>query len=115
MKPLRGKSYSNLFAHYRPIGDPEWYERLLPSPLVDSYDPRFLKPNPPDAPKQLLETGDCEPIPNTRGGLRCEAGSLPFLSPAREIVQGSHDLFDYWKRTSPEAMPEQRKESHTEL
>lgn len=114
MKPLRGRSYSNLFAHYRPIGDPDWYLCLISS-LVDSHNFRFLKPNPPDAPKQLLETGECEPIPNTRGGLRCEAGSLPFLSPAREVVQGSHDLFDYWKRTGPEAMPELRRESHTEL
>eukprot|EP00604_Paraphysomonas_vestita_P002034 CAMPEP_0174819862 /NCGR_PEP_ID=MMETSP1107-20130205/3321_1 /TAXON_ID=36770 /ORGANISM="Paraphysomonas vestita, Strain GFlagA" /LENGTH=327 /DNA_ID=CAMNT_0016034109 /DNA_START=358 /DNA_END=1341 /DNA_ORIENTATION=+ len=97
MKPLNGRSYSNLFAHYRPIGDPEWY----------------LKENPADAPKQLIETGKCEPIPGSKGGVHCEAGNLPYLSFPREIVNGPNDLFDYWKRTSP--LPKEVKPKETSL
>jgi hypothetical protein len=113
MKPLRGKSYSNLFAHYRPIGDPQWLLIQL-SPSAHLCHLRYLKENPSDAPKQLLETGECDNLPNTLAGLRCEAGNLPFLAPSREIVQGPNDLFSYWKRTSPEAMPE-RRAGRTEL
>lgn len=99
MKPLNGKSYSNLFAHYRPIGDPEWY----------------LKENPADAPKQLLETGNCEPIPGSKGGLHCDNGDLPYLAYPREIVKGSNDLFDYWKRTSPSVSKSNQNSLHNEL
>lgn len=78
------------------------------------YFIRFLKSNPPDAPKQLLETGKCESIPGTPGGLDCENGRLPYLSLPREVVNGPNDLFDYWKRTTPKATKSERH-SHTEL
>jgi hypothetical protein len=74
-----------------------------------------LKENPDHGPKQLLETGSCEPLPGTIAGLKCEKGYLPYLAPSHEVVNGPHDLFDYWKRTSPEAMPEVRRNQHTEL
>eukprot|EP01036_Dinobryon_divergens_P037626 gene37626-49268_t len=39
MTPLEGDYYVNLFTHYRPVGDPEW----------------FLKPNPPGTPEPLID------------------------------------------------------------
>ena len=34
MKPLAGEFYVNLFAHYRPIGDPEWFTKENPKDSV---------------------------------------------------------------------------------
>ncbi|CAE7439598.1 unnamed protein product [Symbiodinium microadriaticum] len=88
MKPLRGKSYSNLFTHYRPAGDPEWY----------------LKENPPGTPEQLHEIGSCTAHSEAMGdiGMDCDkAGSLPFLSQSGSTVSGPDDLFKYWKKVSP--------------
>ena len=39
MTPLEGDAYINLFTHYRPVGDPEWY----------------LKPNPEGTPEPLID------------------------------------------------------------
>lgn len=78
MKPLRGSHYANIFAHYRPVGDPEW----------------FLKPNPPGTPKQLLDIGEC-----TKGHPPvCTKASLPYLSPELEVVQSGNDLMTYWEK-----------------
>ena len=94
MKPLRGKSYSNLFTHYRPLGDPEW----------------FLKENPPGTPPQLHDIGSCTAHSEVMGevgegggvGMHCDkAGSLPYLSHSGVTVSGPGDLFQYWKRVSP--------------
>ena len=41
MAPLEGDYYVNLFTHYRPTGDPEW----------------FSKPNPPETAEPLLDIG----------------------------------------------------------
>jgi hypothetical protein len=88
MKPLRGRSYSNLFTHYRPAGDPDWY----------------LRENPPGTPDQLHEVGSCSPHDGAMGdiGMDCEkGGSLPFLSHTGEVVQAGNDLFAYWQKVSP--------------
>mmetsp|Transcript_12495 Transcript_12495/g.18873 ORF Transcript_12495/g.18873 Transcript_12495/m.18873 type:complete len:478 (-) Transcript_12495:73-1506(-) len=93
MKPLNGVSYSNLFAHYRPVGDPDW----------------FTKENPPGTPEQLINIGEC--VPHSSGsGMECDGKHLPYLSSSREVVQGPNDLFEYWKKVSP--IPQTQ---HTEL
>lgn len=81
MKPLQGAFYVNLFAHYRPVGDPKW----------------FLKENPEGSPAQLHDIGVCT---NTDGRASCTSDfDLPFLSPSLEKVSNADDLFQYWKRT----------------
>ena len=73
MAPLNGSYYVNLFTHYRPIGDPEW----------------FLKENPPGSVKQLMDINDID-IPSRT------------LQPFDEVdLNGPYDLFKYWQRTSP--------------
>ena len=81
MKPLRGSFYVNLFAHYRPTGDSEW----------------FLKNNPPGAPEPLLDIGECTRI---NGTAKCTMNShkVPYLSPALETLRGPQDLFRYWAK-----------------
>jgi hypothetical protein len=79
MKPLRGASYSNLFTHYRPIGDPQWSTR----------------PNPKDTPHKVMDIDHCQKID---GVVDCNGVKLPFLSPSNEVVRGPNDLFSYWKR-----------------
>lgn len=84
MKPLKGAFYVNLFAHYRPIGDPDW----------------FRKENPADGVPQLIDVGDCQLVGNKTA---CTNGNnrLPFLSPTLEKLTGPHDLLRYWKQTAP--------------
>ena len=84
MKPLQGAFYVNLFAHYRPTGDPGW----------------FLKPNPADNVPHLLDIGDCE----VRGNATfCSNGQgrVPYLSRHLETLKSHEDLFRYWQQTTP--------------
>ena len=85
MRPLDGDYYVNLFAHYRPNGDPNW----------------FTKPNPDDAPKQALDLGQC-----TSDGARAKftAQATPYLS-SRSAMKGPNDLFEFWKETGKDVKP----------
>ena len=81
MKPLQGAFYVNMFAHYRPTDDPDW----------------FTKENPPDAPKPLIDIGECEIVNNGLSPPKCSGDhNLPFLSPKLYKLQTGADLFDYW-------------------
>jgi hypothetical protein len=82
MQPLDGGFYVNLFAHYRPEGDPEW----------------FLKSNPPGTPEPVMDIGTC-----TTDGVKatCTGAEVPYLSPTLEQLKGPDDLFRFWKETSP--------------
>jgi hypothetical protein len=82
MKPLQGAYYVNLFSHYRPAGDPEWYR----------------KANPADAPKPLIDLGECAYQDNET---KCTKGHVPYLSASKEVLKGPEDLFKYWKKVSP--------------
>ena len=82
MQPLQGSYYVNLFAHYRPVGEKEW----------------FLKPNPPNSPLPLLDIGSCS---QQSEGETC-AHNLPFLSQkTNSKVDSSEDLMRWWIATSP--------------
>jgi len=85
MKPLQGAYYVNLFTHYRPLGDPEW----------------FLKPNPEGTVEPLIDlNGECY---EADGGEKvCESPIvLPTLSPSGHVVGDDSNLFQYWKQVSP--------------
>jgi len=89
MRPLNGEFYVNLFAHYRPIGDPEW----------------FLKDNPADGPAPLLDIGACAADGNRSV---CDGGAaarVPFLSPRLDTLRGPTDLYKYWQATAPVTPP----------
>jgi len=85
MKPLRGDYYVNLFTHYRPIGDPQWYLKPNPegtvAPLIDLKGDCYMKED---------NTQYCDP-PIT----------LPTLSPTGHVIRSAEDLFEYWKQVSP--------------
>lgn len=81
MKPLEGAFYVNMFAHYRPIGDPDWYK----------------KENPPTSPKPLLDIGHCEIVNNGNSPPKCSSNvTLPYLSPHLHKLENGQDLFKYW-------------------
>jgi hypothetical protein len=86
MKPLEGGFYVNLFAHYRPKGgDRLWYTRS----------------NPPSTPQQLIDIDTCVAEADRALGVVCENGKkLPYLN-RHEELHGSRDLFEYWKKVSP--------------
>lgn len=74
MSALQGESYVNLFAHYRPVGDPKW----------------FLKENPENTPEQLhdLETTGVSDF--VKGLYR------KFASKSRQVLEGPHSLHSFW-------------------
>lgn len=95
MQPLEGEFYVNLFAHYRPIGDPQW----------------FLKENPPTAPKRLLDLGECT---SNGTAAHCTRVTPPFLSPLLDTLRGPDDLYNFWEKVAPKEGEAQAK-SHEEL
>jgi hypothetical protein len=90
MQPLQGSFYVNLFAHYRPIGDSEW----------------FLKSNPPETTKQVLDLGHCE---SDGEKVHCEKHDTPHLSPKMETLRGPQDLYRFWEQTTPSPAPLTKK------
>ena len=93
MKPLMGGFYVNLFAHYRPTGDPNWFK-------ADS---------PPDAPAPLMDSalGDCRTT--EKHTTACSSGApVPFMALPVERIAGPDDLFSYWQRlTETYHLPDQ--------
>lgn len=88
--PLAGGTYTNLFTHYRPIDDPQWYE----------------KENPPGTPEPLLDVGKCElvgkPDEYSVGSVKCENDAIgPHLSPKMFTATGGNDLYDLWLSVGP--------------
>lgn len=88
--PLAGGYYANLFTHYRPIGDPEWY----------------LKENPEGTPEPLMDVGKCELVgkPNeySSGAVKCENDAIgPHLSPSMFKAASGDDLYNWWLSVGP--------------
>ena len=88
--PLAGGTYTNLFTHYRPIDDPQWYE----------------KENPPGTPEPLLDVGKCElvgkPDEYSVGSVKCENDAIgPHLSPKLFTATSGDDLYNLWLSVGP--------------
>ena len=79
MRALHGTAYVNLFAHYRPINDPEW----------------FHKSNPPGTPEQLhnIESASSE----------MQILFNQNISPRGQILTGPDTLWKFWKELAAEA------------
>mmetsp|Transcript_12228 Transcript_12228/g.24398 ORF Transcript_12228/g.24398 Transcript_12228/m.24398 type:complete len:549 (-) Transcript_12228:284-1930(-) len=87
--PLAGGKYVNLFAHYRPVGDPDWYK----------------KPNPPGTPEKLMDVGNCwlegEADAMSQGAVVCDDPRVgPHLSPTMFAPKSGDDLFKWWEAVS---------------
>jgi hypothetical protein len=81
MKPLEGAFYVNMFAHYRPVDDPDW----------------FKKENPPDATQPLIDIGECVVVNDGNSPPKCTGNvSLPYLSKKLHKLESGADLFTYW-------------------
>ncbi|KAL3816387.1 hypothetical protein ACHAXA_008357 [Cyclostephanos tholiformis] len=88
--PLAGGYYANIFTHYRPIGDPQWY----------------LKDNPEGTPEPLMDVGKCELVgkPNeySAGAVKCENPAIgPHLSPRIFTATSGDDLYQWWLSVGP--------------
>lgn len=88
--PLAGGYYANIFTHYRPIGDPQWYTRE----------------NPEGTPEPLMDVGKCELVgkPNeySSGAVKCENPAIgPHLSPKMFTAKSGDDLYQWWLNVGP--------------
>jgi hypothetical protein len=100
MKPLNGSFYVNVFSHYRPTGDPQWYTRA----------------NPPGTPEPLMDIGDCaldrshcsnplDPEHLCRPRVKCSKSEISTLSPSMETAHSSADIYNYWSKYSHKEPP----------
>ena len=100
-RPMKGKGayYTNLFTHYRPVGDDDW----------------FTRDNPPGTPKPIKDNvvGECHvsdvgttEVANGQVGLVhsvvCDDTRLGRnLSPTLFQAKSGSDLIEWWKMTGP--------------
>jgi len=88
--PLAGGYYANIFTHYRPMGDPNWYK----------------KENPEGTPEPLIDVGKCElvgkPDDYSMGAVKCENPAIgPHLSPKMFTAESGEDLYQWWLSVGP--------------
>ena len=88
--PLAGGYYANIFTHYRPIGDPDWYS----------------KDNPEGTPEPLMDVGKCELVGKldeySVGAVKCENPAIgPHLSPKMFTATSGDDLYQWWLSVGP--------------
>ncbi|KAL7495871.1 hypothetical protein ACHAWT_004204 [Skeletonema menzelii] len=88
--PLQSGTYVNLFTHYRPLNDPDWY----------------LRDNPEGTPEPLLDVGECnlvgKPDDYSKGAVQCENSAIgPHLSPSMFTATSADDMFQWWKSVGP--------------
>lgn len=88
--PLQSGHYINLFTHYRPLDDPEWY----------------LKDTPEGTPEPLIDVGECRlegrPDQYSQGAVVCENSAVgPHLSPTLHTASSGTDLFNWWEKVGP--------------
>eukprot|EP00978_Attheya_sp_CCMP212_P049516 scaffold675534_cov98-Attheya_sp.AAC.1 len=89
-RPLPSGSYVNLFTHYRPKGDPQWFE----------------KENPEGAPEPLLDVGECRLVGEldqfSQGAVECDNPAIgPHLSPTMFEAHSAEDLQSWWEHVGP--------------
>ena len=88
--PLASGRYINLFTHYRPLNDPEW----------------FTRDNPEGTPQPVLDVGECRlvgrPDQYSQGAVQCENDAIgPHLSPTMFQAKSAADLFQWWLDVGP--------------
>ena len=93
--PLHSGRYINLFTHYRPTDDPDWY----------------LRDNPEGTPEMLLDVGECKRIGEldqySQGSVQCENPAIgKHLSPTMFAAKGGRDLFSWWASVGPQQKDE---------
>lgn len=92
--PLKGEGayYVNMFSHYRPVGDPEWYTRT----------------NPEGTPEPLIDIGECRLEGSSdqysQGAVKCDDPSIgPHLSPSMARASSGEDLHEWWRKVGEES------------
>ena len=88
--PLAGGYYANLFTHYRPVDDPEWYTR----------------DNPVGTPEPLIDVGECKLVGEldqySQGAVKCENDAIgKHLSPRNFKASSGQDLYQWWLSVGP--------------
>jgi len=89
--PLQGGNYINLFTHYRPTDDPDW----------------FRKESPEGTPEPLIDVGECRLEGKldqySQGAVTCDNKAIgPHLSPTMFTAKNGMDLFNWWQSVGPD-------------
>jgi len=99
-RPMAGPNayYVNLFTHYRPIGDDDWFIKEnpegTPDPVLDV-----------DGECRLQEVGTTETANHKLGivqEVQCDDKRLgPYISPYLFTATSGDDLIEWWRMTAP--------------
>ena len=122
MTPLQSGKYTNIFSHYRPIDDPEWFLKSnpigTPEPIID-IDEAFQRSelHCKDQPIQEGEISDqCNSITREEYQIRKEnwiKKTMPYLSSQNEKIVDGSDLYRYWEKVNH--LEIQEPKTHDEL
>lgn len=104
-RPMMGPNayYVNMFTHYRPVNDPEWFYKPnpagTPAPVLGnkpvSEECRLVK-------KGVAATGPTGHSVGLLEGVECDNPDLgDFVSPSLFQASGPDDLIHWWRSTSP--------------
>ena len=100
-RPLSGPNayYVNLFTHYRPVNDDEWFTRPnhegTPEPVLEVQGECRLEANGLAKTGPLGQLGIIETV-------TCDDPRLgPYLSPTLFTATGGDDLFNWWVKVGP--------------
>ena len=110
-RPLMGENayYVNLFTHYRPVGDPEWFEKdNLPGTPEPVLEDETTTTKDGAAASCRLETVRTTELEGGSLGLietvRCDDERLgPYVSPSLFQAKSADDLIQWWRQTAPPA------------
>jgi hypothetical protein len=97
--PLQSGKYVNLFTHYRPLDDPDWFRRE----------------NPEGTPQPLIDVGECRLVGRadeySQGAVKCDNDAIGMhLSPTMFHSKSGADLYRWWQMTSPKDEDSELKE-----
>jgi len=105
-RPMKGPNayYVNMFTHYRPTDDPNWFKRPnpegTPEPVLGTKpvteECRLVK-------KAIAATGPTGHSVGLLEGVECDNPDLgPYISPSLFQAKVPDDLVDWWRMTSPD-------------
>ena len=104
--------YVNLFTHYRPTGDPKWFDKPTddhrPEPVVDvEGDCRLEKVSTAETATKQLGVVEAVKCSDQRLG--------DYISPTLFKATRAEDLIEWWKMTTPPREASQQGSGRDEL
>jgi hypothetical protein len=118
MAPLKSGTYTNIFSHYRPVGDSLWYTKPnppeTPAPILDldtAFLAREMRCSNPDSEGLRVTPQSCTALSSEETIASSQQSyeerkelwlkrTMPYLSRETEPITGGEGLFEHWKKVN---------------